>query len=238
MNKIRLFFVDDEHLALNLLEDFAGRLPGVEITGKFTSPMKALEMLREKPVDILFLDIQMPGITGTSFLRSLNQKPVTIFTTAYSEYASEAFDLDAADYLVKPFSFERFLKAFNKARDLVVQRRDQPAAMFQDEANEQDFITVKADGKLVRIFLKDILFIEGLKEYLKIVCDNNKYVVYERLKNLEEQLPDKQFLRVHKSFIVSIQKVQSLYGNMLEIREHRIPVSREKKEEVVKLIFG
>ncbi|OQX77042.1 MAG: DNA-binding response regulator [Bacteroidetes bacterium 4484_276] len=233
-----VLIVDDEFLALKLLEDYVGRLPFLEIVDKVKSPIKAIEILNQKPIDLLFLDIQMPTLSGTNLLRTLKYKPVTIFTTAYSEHAVEAFELDAVDYLLKPFSFERFLQAVNKAREQITLQQKAHSLSGAGDAEMKDYITFKADGRHVKVHYNQILFIEGLKEYVKIVCEDQRYIVLESMKNLEEELPSGLFLRVHKSYIASISKIKSLYGNMLVIDEHEIPVSRDKKEEVLKIVFG
>jgi two-component system, LytTR family, response regulator LytT len=239
MDHIKTLLVDDEFLALNLLEEFVKKLPGLEIVGKAKSPLKALEIPHQQPVDLLFLDIQMPTLSGVNMLRTIKRPPVTIFTTAYSEYAVQAFDLNVADYLLKPFSFERFVQAVNKAREQLRLRNIPESESHGAHRNAApDFMAVKADGKIVKVPYNDILFIEGLKEYVRIVCRDTRLVTLESLKNLEEILPQDDFLRVHKSYIVAKDKVQALYGNMLEIAGRRIPVSRSKREEVAKGIFG
>jgi len=239
MKKIQTLLVDDEYLALKLLEDYISKLPDIEIADMVKSPLKAIEILTNKRIDLLFLDIQMPTLSGTNLLKTLKNKPVTIFTTAYSEYAAQAFDLDAVDYLLKPFSFERFLQAINKAREQLSMNNqlvENPVAT--ESGVSTGFITVKADGKFVKINHSDILFIEGLKEYVKIVCKNGYFITLESLRNLEVILPDAKFQRVHKSYIASLEKITALNGNMVEIENYEIPVSREKKEEITKIVFG
>ena len=237
MKTIKTLLVDDEYLALNLLENYIGRLPDMEVTGKVKSAIEALEVLHREPVDLLFLDIQMPTLSGNNMLKTLKTPPVTIFTTAYADFALEAFDLNAADYLLKPFSFERFLQAVNKARLLLP---GQPPAPPKPDSTTPApaFYSAKADGKVIKIFYSDILYIEGWKEYVRFVTPTRKYTVYESLKNLQTHLPQNQFLRVHKSYIVAIDKVTALQGNLLEIEQQRIPISRRKREEVQKIIFG
>ncbi|MCF8246876.1 MAG: LytTR family DNA-binding domain-containing protein [Saprospiraceae bacterium] len=234
MSTIKTLLVDDEYLALNLLETFIQDVPGLEVVAKVKSAMAALEVLNSQPIDLLFLDIQMPTLSGVNMLKTLQQQPVTIFTTAYSEYAIQAFDLNVVDYLVKPFPFERFLQAVNKAKEQLKLRQPIPTA----PTSSADFLTAKVDGKIVKLFYDDILFVEGLKEYVRFICRNGKYVTLESLKNLEEQLPADRFLRVHKSYIISKEKVQSILGNMLEIQAHKIPISRGKREEVVQAVFN
>ncbi|MEM1320096.1 MAG: LytTR family DNA-binding domain-containing protein [Bacteroidota bacterium] len=235
MNTIKVLLVDDEYLALRLLENFIKEVPDLEIVGKEKSPIKAVDLLSSQTVDLLFLDVQMPTLSGVNLLRTLKHPPVTIFTTAYSDHAVEAFNLDAVDYLLKPFSFERFLQAVNKAKE---QLRRQQTAPAPSAPPTPAFITVKSDARTIKLPLQDLLFIEGLKEYVKIVCRNEKIVTLESLKNLEAALPHPHFLRVHKSYIINSREVKSIEGNRLEIGDHKIPVSRERRAEVVRLIFG
>ncbi len=235
---MKVLAVDDEYLALKLLEEFIAQVPELQPAGFVKSPMEALEILQEQNIDLLFLDIQMPTLSGNNLLKSLPHPPLTIFTTAYANYAAEAFDLDAVDYLLKPFSFERFLKAVNKAKEMHRRRQGgTPPALLANKPPGKDFLAVKVDGTLKKIYFKDILFVEGLKEYVRIHCDHGRYVVLNRMKSLVEVLPSNNFMRVHKSYIIACDRVRGIDGNMLEIGEHRIPVSRGKREEVVKRIF-
>jgi len=229
---ITTLIVDDEFLALNLLEHYIEQVPGLTLSGRFKSPLEAAQRLQEGDIQLLFLDIQMPTLSGNHLLRTLKHPPVTIFTTAYADYAVEAFELNAVDYLLKPFSFERFLQAVNKAKELL--RRVAPPMIPQES---KDYFSVRVDGKVVRISFEDILFIEGLKEYVRIVCRDTRHVTLASLKDLEELLPATHFLRVHKSFIVAKNKVQALDGNRLEIGAHKIPVSRSRREAVVEAVF-
>lgn len=231
---IRTLLVDDEYLALNLLEEYVRQVPDLELLGKEKLPIKALERLQQEQVDLLFLDIQMPVLSGNNLLKTLQNPPLVVFTTAYSEYAIEAYDLNVVDYLLKPFPFERFLQAVQKAKTLLQARQTGSNINVQT-----DFLSLKVDGKLVKVFLEDILYIEGLKEYVRFVCTGNrKYVTLESLRNLEEQLPAQSFSRVHKSYIIAKSKVSALDGNMLEIGTVKIPISRTKRDEVVAEIFG
>ncbi|MFQ5446813.1 MAG: LytR/AlgR family response regulator transcription factor, partial [Saprospiraceae bacterium] len=179
MAAIKTLLVDDEYLALNLLEEFIKNVPDLEIVDKVKSPVHALEVLSSEPIDLMFLDVQMPTLSGNNLLKTLKNPPVTIFTTAYSQYAIEAFDLNAVDYLLKPFSFERFLQAVNKARELLrLQAAGQyPATTVETPPTERPFYTARVDGKIVKIFLDEILYIEGLKEYVRFICQPGKYVV-------------------------------------------------------------
>lgn len=231
MDNYKVLLVDDEYLALSLLEEYLSRVPGMEVVGKCKSPLAALDILQQQQVDILFLDIQMPTLSGVDLLKSLARPPVTIFTTAYRDYAIDAFDLNVVDYLLKPFAFERFMQALNKAR----------AAIQSEEQNTtytKTHLTVKVDGKLVRIKIDDIVYIEGMKEYIRIVCRQEKYVTFERLKNIEEMLPTDQFMRVHKSYIVAKKSVVSIEGNLLDVGLQRIPISRSLRAVVVDHFFS
>ena len=231
MQKIKVLLVDDEFLALQLLENFVAKVPQLEMVAKTKSPMEAQNILNRENIDLLFLDIQMPTLSGINLLKNLKNPPLTIFTTAYSDYALTAFDLNVIDYLLKPFSFERFLQAVDKAKTQL----SKPTSTNRKEGSI--FLSVKADGKIIKVFLNDILFIEGLKEYVKIVCEKEYIVTFERLKNLEAILPANQFLRVHKSYIINTAKVTAIEGNLLTIGTHFIPISRSKKEMVVRRIF-
>lgn len=232
---IKTMLVDDEYLALNLLENFVDKVPDLEIVTKTKSPLEAVNILQQEEIDLLFLDIQMPTLSGNNLLKTLKHPPLTIFTTAYKDYAIEAFELDAIDYLLKPFAFERFLQAVNKAKQLLMDRKTS-ATGFQNQATK-DFLSIKVDGKIVKLYYDDILYIEGLKEYVRFVCKQGRFITLESLKNLEVILPSDQFIRVHKSFIVAKQYVQSVEGNQLAIEQQKIPISRSKREEIVQAIF-
>jgi two-component system, LytTR family, response regulator LytT len=234
-----VLLVDDEYLALDLLENFCSRLPDLQLVGKIRTPLDAQHFLNQETVDILFLDIQMPMLNGTNLLRTLRRPPVTIFTTAYAEYAVEAFDLNAVDYLLKPFSFERFLQAIGKAREhLMKQQNPTPAVSAVPEKELPEYLVCKVDGRLEKIFFNDIIAVEGMREYVKIICTGKYYITLESMKNMEENLPASAFVRTHKSWIVAKHRVKTLDGNILQVEKLGIPVSRERKDEVVKAIFG
>lgn len=231
-NNFRCLLVDDEHLALALLEKFVADTPGLEVVAVCKSPVRAIELLQSEPIDLLFLDIQMPILSGLSLLKSVSRKPVTIFTTAYPQHAIDAFDLDAVDYLLKPYSFERFSHAVEKAFVLLRQRADNASS------KPDGYLTVKADRQWVKIPIADIRYIEGWKEYVKIFVENEKVVTLESLNNLEATLPAEHFLRVHKSFIVAKNRVQKMDGEaLILIGNARIPVARARKKEVVDVLF-
>jgi len=229
--------VDDEQLARKLLEEFVAKVPMLELRGMCKNPMEAMEIIKSEPIDIMFLDIQMPELTGVEFMKSLNQKPATIFTTAYSEYALEGYQLDVIDYLVKPFPFERFLKAVNKAIDFIDLKRN---AQHSDTriAEDADFVLLHADHKIYKVKLKDIKYIEGLKEYVSYYTSEKRIIVLQSLKSIEESLPSDKFIRVHRSYIVPIDKIKSLDGNQVQIGDKLIPIGRSYKEDVLKRVFG
>ncbi len=233
--KKKVLLVDDEYLALNLLEEYIKRLDDLEIVGKVKQALEALEILQNTEIDLLFLDIQMPLLKGNQLLKTLRNPPLTVFTTAYSDYAVEAFELQALDYLVKPFSFERFLQTIQKAQE---HWNSQSKSLLGHSSLEGHFLSVKAEGKMHKIALSDLVLVEGLKEYVKMITKNHVYIVLESLKNLEAKLPESHFLRVHKSYIVAKQQVNSLDGNLLEVQGYHVPISRGQKERVVEILFG
>ena len=229
---LRCLLVDDEHLALALLEKFIGDTPGLVVADKCRSAIRAVEILQADPVDLLFLDIQMPLLSGTQMLRAVSRKPVTIFTTAYPQHAAEAFDLDAVDYWLKPYSFERFTHAVNKARAALEARATTGAVAAAGH------LTVKADRRWLNIPLAEIRYIEGWKEYVKIFTDHEKIVTLESLNGLESTLPASHFLRVHKSYIIAKNRVLQLDGDELVlVGDARVPVARARKREVTEALF-
>ena len=235
-NQLKTLIVDDEYLALNLVEGFLLQLPDITIIGKVTSPIKALEILQKESVDLLFLDIQMPILSGTNLLKTLKKPPVTILTTAYSEYAIEAFELQVADYLLKPFSFERLLKAVQRAKEMVKTGSQMKESTTLAESRKS--INLKSEGKLIKLFYDEILFVEGYGEYVQFVTPEKRITVLQTLKALEETLPKDGFLRVHKSFIINVSAPSVIDGNVLEIDKFKIPISIDKRQTVIERIFG
>jgi DNA-binding LytR/AlgR family response regulator len=213
--------IDDEPLGLNVIKEFCEKTGFLKLIDTFTNPFDAMKLLRDHQIDILFLDIQMPNISGIEFYKSLTNPPMVIFTTAFSEHALSGFEVNAIDYLVKPFSFERFVKAINKAFELKTLRKE---SQNQSNSNMPDFIMVKVEYNTVRIDLKSILFIEGLKDYIKMFCGGRPVLTKSTLKNIEEKLSEERFCRVHKSYIVSIDKIERIENNRIIIGEHRIPI--------------
>ncbi len=237
MKPVRCVVVDDEELARTLLQNFIGRLPSLELVASCANPLEAMRVLQQEEVDLLFLDIQMPELTGIEFLRTLVQKPVVIFTTAYAEFALEGYALDVTDYLLKPFSFERFLQAVNKAIALL-QARSNAGPVSGGEANGgKDYLLVKADHKVHRLKLADILYIQSMREYVAFYSPAGRILSLNSLKSLEEILPPERFIRIHKSYIVAIDKIDSLEGNLLHIGKEKLPIGANYRDAVVKRVF-
>ncbi len=237
MPKLRCVAVDDEPLALELLEDNIRQVPFLELAGSCQNAFEAMDILHEQNADLIFLDIQMPGITGVQFLKSLqgqSSSPMVIFITAYEQYALEGFELDVVDYLLKPVSFERFLKSANKAYELFKLRQHTPVS----EVTSSTHFFVNANYALVKIRYDEITYIEGLKDYVKIYLTSARHPVITRmtLKGIEQKLPGHEFMRVHKSYIVSLDKIQSVRNLKIHIGEAIIPVGEQYVEEFMKSI--
>ncbi|MFQ5445437.1 MAG: LytR/AlgR family response regulator transcription factor [Saprospiraceae bacterium] len=241
MKKIRCLVVDDEELARTLLENYIGRIPHLELTGKCKDPLEAMAALNDGPADLMFLDIQMPGLTGVEFLKSLKTRPLVIFTTAYPDYALEGYALDVVDYLLKPFSFERFVQAVNKAAGLLTLRSGQQA--WPNDAGEEeatptrDYILVKAGYKIHRLRFDDILFIQSMREYVAYHTPKGRILSLNSLKSLEEELPENRFLRIHKSYIVAVDKIDTLEGNMVHVGKEKLPIGASYREGVMGKVF-
>lgn len=244
---IRCLLVDDEKLALELMEDNVMKVPYLKLQGKCKNAMEAMEFLRKEPVDLIFLDIQMPGISGIQFLNSLSNAPMIIMVTAYENYALDGFNLDVVDYILKPFSFERFLKAVNKAYELMTlrQQKETPAqtgnmaitAQVQAPA-EAEYMFVNADYSIVRINIPDITYVEGLKDYIKIYLKTSDKAVITRLsmRYMEDKLPATNFARVHKSYIVALDKITAFKKNRVMLNEAEVPVSDNYKDKILAYI--
>ena len=235
--KITCLIVEDEPLARNLLTDYVSKVPYLSLIKACTGPLEAMEELRKNPVDLLFLDVQMPELTGISFLKSLQKKPFVILTTAYSQYALEGYELDVTDYLLKPITFERFLKAVDK----VSQRMSGAPTTVAEKANVEaapSYIFVKDGTKLVKIRWDDILYVEGLKDYVTIHTRQQKVISLQRMKTMEEELPADKFIRIHNSFIVAIDAIDSVHKDKVQIGQAFIPVGDTYKKSFRDLIEG
>lgn len=237
MNKIKCVLVDDEPLALDVLESYIKRMDGLELIARCDNAMKAFEVLRNQQVDLIFLDIQMPKLNGIDFLKTLQNPPKVIFTTAYRDYAIEAFDLDAVDYLLKPIPFGRFLKALSKAFGQI-QSANQ--SIISNEEYEPyittDTLIVKSDKKMIKINLKEIIYIESLKDYVIIHLSDKRVVTKQKISFLEQKLMDNNFVRIHRSFLVSAPKIESFTPSYIDIHNQKLPIGRSYKSEVGKIL--
>ena len=231
--KYTCLIVDDEQLARQLMAEYVSKVPTLELVGSCKNPLEAMSVLKEKQVDILFLDIQMPELTGVEFLKTMQHKPATIFTTAYSEYALDGYQLDVLDYLVKPFPFDRFLQAVNKASNFIDLQKQ---AQGQSPIGE-NYVLLHADHKIYKVFYDEIEYIEGLKEYVSYYTNGRRIIVLQSLKSIEQNLPADQFIRIHRSYIVPIKKIKTLDGNQVQIGEKLLPIGRSYKEEVFAKVF-
>jgi len=227
---IRVLALDDEPLALKLVTGYIKKTPFLELAGEFDNPISAMAFLEQESVDLIYLDIHMPDLSGTEFARTLNSNTKIIFTTAYEKYALEGFKLDAVDYLLKPFSYEEFLLASQKARKVI--ELEHKAAATSIEANSE-FLFLKSDYKIRRINFNDIIYIEGLKDYIKVYLAGEKKPILSlsTLKNIEEKLPSSSFMRVHRSFIVNLNKIQTIERFRIIFDETLIPVSDQYKDK-------
>jgi DNA-binding LytR/AlgR family response regulator len=232
--KIKCIAVDDEPLALRVIESHIEKLDDVELVAKCSNAIQAFDLIRNKTIDLIFLDIQMPELTGIEFLKSLNNPPAVVFTTAFRNYAIEAFDLDVLDYLLKPISFERFLKAINKYYQHRQPNTSKVKNLAVDTAPVKDHLFIKKNKTMVKILFNDILFIESMKDYVKIHTEAETYFIKYQISQLESELPQSQFLRTHKSFIVPVAKITTVAPGGIGIGDHKIPVSRNYKELVLK----
>jgi DNA-binding LytR/AlgR family response regulator len=221
--------IEDEPAAQSILENYISRCPGLRCSGTFADAFSALAYLDLNPVDLIFLDINLPEMSGVSFLRSLVHPPLVIFTTAYPQYAVDGFDLEAVDFLLKPFSFERFYKAVNKAREKF-NTRIAPISPTK--------LTVKSGKRIYQLAIDDIQFIETCGDYVTIHCSDKKLVVHGTLKSWEEKLKGLSFLKIHRTTIVNLQKIDHLEGNLVCIGEHKLPVSEQFKEQLLERMGG
>ena len=232
--KLNCLIIDDEPLARKGLKEYVGDVDFLNLAGEYESPLKAVEKLNEETIHLLFLDIQMPKINGIDFFKTLQHAPPVIFTTAYPQYALDGFDVNALDYLVKPISFDRFLKAVMKAKEFYEVRQ-------QNSSNETagEYFFIKADNRLVKIAFADILYTEALQNYVTIHTVEKKYITYLTFKSIEEYLPVDKFIKTHKTYIVAAAKVDSIEGNDIRIGNTHIPISRNEKDAVMeKLLKG
>jgi two-component system, LytTR family, response regulator len=241
---IRCLIVDDEPLALHILEDYISKIPFLQLVKATTNPIEALTIVQDKGADLVFLDVQMPELSGIQFLRIANGKAKVILTTAYPQYALEGYELDVIDYLLKPIAFDRFFKAVQKAQTIMQPPVAAEAKPIKAEPQQQqqdflsDFIFVKTEHKIQKVYLNNILFIEGLKDYISIFTPAERIITLQNMKKMEDALPSKYFIRVHKSYIVSVNKIDSIERSRIFIGDKIIPVGDTYREEFFKVIDG
>ena len=235
---MKCLIIDDEPLAIELLEDFVSKIPFLELTSSCSNAIEASAILKKLKIDLIFTDIEMPDFSGIEFVKSLDEKPLFIFTTAYSHYAVEGFNLNAVDYLVKPIPFHRFLTAVNRAREIYLLKKEGTNAIpvVVESAN---FMFVKSEYDNIKINFDDIKYIEGLKDYIKIFSTSHKPILtLSSFKKIEEKLPANSFIRVHRSYIVSLKYIHSVQRNRILIDQIRVPIGLNYKDEFIKRIGG
>jgi two-component system LytT family response regulator len=230
MSLITCIITDDEPFARKGLQGYVEKTNFFDLKAQCEDAMELSEVLKQQPVDLLFLDIQMPHLTGVEFIKSLQNPPKVIFTTAFKEYATDGFDLDVLDYLLKPISFERFMKAAFKAKDYFDQKGS--------GGIEMGYMFVKSEGKLEKVIFDEVLFVQGMENYVIIQTVNKKIITHSTLKAFGERLPRRKFLQTHKSYFVAYDKVSSIDGNMLDVDQHQVPISRQLREQVMQLLIN
>lgn len=242
MTKLKCIAVDDEPLALDIIEDYVSKVPFLELVKRTENAIEALQMVQAGGIDLVFLDIQMPELTGIQFLKIANGKASYILTTAYSQYALESYDLNVSDYLLKPIAFDRFYKAVEKVHDRLKSQPSSgssiqslfaaaPAPVAPVSNPIQDFIFVKTEHKIQKIELDEILYIEGLKDYISIFTKNERIITLQNMKKMEETLPKDQFIRVHKSYIIALDKIESIERSRITICSKIIPIGDTYRDE-------
>jgi DNA-binding LytR/AlgR family response regulator len=230
---LKCLIVDDEPVARKVLKEYIEDIPFIVVVGEADNPVKAQSILDQQTVDLMFLDINMPKLSGIEFLRSNKNLPLTIMTTAYAEHALDGFTLDVIDYLVKPFSFERFLKACNKANDYCRLKQD----ATKGHPDDDNYFFVKCNSRIEKVFYDDLLFVEAALNYVILHTVNGKMIVYLTIKGIMDSLPAEQFIKVHKSFIVNSRKINSIEGNIVHIGKAEIPIRQNSQDDVMKLIL-
>jgi DNA-binding LytR/AlgR family response regulator len=231
--KLKCLVIDDEPVARKGIEEYISEIDFLELVAQCENPLKAARYVNEQTIDLIFLDIHMPKLSGIEFLKGLRHPPLVIFTTAYSDYALEGYSLDVVDYLMKPIPFERFLKAAQKAFEV-----HQLKKLGEEHKTHSDYFFVKCDSKYEKVNYVDLRYVESLQNYVIIHTPTKKLITYMTLSSVENQLPKDQFLKVHKSFIVSIAGIKAIDGNEIIIGDSRIPISRNLKDQVVNRIIG
>lgn len=229
---IKCIAVDDEPLALDIIKDYISQVPFLKLMKTFKDGISVIEYLASNNVDLIFLDIEMGGLSGTQLLKTLQQKPKVIMTTAYRNYAVDAFELDVTDYLLKPYSFERFLKAVDKVYTLQKDKQRSP----ESGSSDKEYFFVKSNYKMVKVNYDDILYIEGLSEYIKIITKTTNIITLQSFKNIEKTLPESGFVRIHKSYLVSLSKIESIEGQYVKIANKELPIGSKYKDNFFNII--
>lgn len=227
--KINCLIVDDEPIARQILREFVEDLEWLYLVGEAETPLKAINLLAQYSIDLLFLDIEMPQMSGLELLKKIPNPPAVIVTTAYPQYALEGFELDVLDYLLKPISIERFIKAALKAKGFYEQKN-------KNLATSADYFFVKCDGKIERIEIKDLLYVKALENYIVLQTTQRKYITYLTMRGLEEYLPTEQFVKIHKSYLVPVGKIDRIEGNEIHVGDEKLPLSRNLRAEVLEKI--
>jgi DNA-binding LytR/AlgR family response regulator len=238
---LNVIIVDDEPLALDILETYISQVPQLNLVQRCSNAFEANDALQKHQIDLMFLDIQMPQMTGTDFVKTLKNPPMVVFTTAYPNFALEGYELDALDYLLKPISMERFMKAVNKAIEQkglhTAADQHQPTTTLGDG---HDYFFVKADKKLVRVKFSEIVYIEGLKDYVIIRLEQGRVISLQTMKSLEDKLPQRDFVRIHRSYIVAMDKIHAIVGNMVEVLEKgqpkHLPIGKNYRDELLAMV--
>jgi DNA-binding LytR/AlgR family response regulator len=233
--KLTCIIIDDEPMARKVLEEYIEDIDYLQLVGKAENPVKAGVLLNNNKIDLMFLDINMPRMSGIEFLRNTTNLPMTIMTTAYTEYAIEGFELDVVDYLVKPFSSDRFLKACIKAKEYY-ELKNKPAENIKTNL-PADYFFVKCDGKIEKVLYDELLYVEAMLNYVVLYMENRKMIVYLTIKGIEEQLPGNLFLKIHKSTIINITKIKTIEGNEIDIGKAKVLVSQNLRDNVMKVIL-
>jgi len=232
--KIKCIIIDDEPLAISVIENHLKNFDNIEIVESFNNPLNAYRILEQEKIDLIFLDINMPKMTGFDFIENLSYKPLIVITTAYREYAVKSYELNILDYLVKPIPFNRFLKTINKVYQQVYIGNAKSDFTLQQEPH----IFLKVNKKLIKVNLNNILFIESLKDYIKVITTLGDYVVHKSLTAITEELPQSNFIRIHRSYTISVNKVVALEGNTVEISNRKIPIGRNYVKQTKERIFN
>ncbi len=230
--KISCLAIDDEPPALDVLKKYILSVQSLELIGTCADAVEALNFIRQRSVDLIFLDIQMPQILGTDFLRTLKKPPKVIFTTAFRKFAIEGFELDAVDYLLKPISFERFLKAVNKVMDASLNGTLTIENVQESKTSADPYVYLRSDRKMIKVALSDILYIESIKDYIKVVAASGTVITKQSISSIEETLPRDMFIRIHRSYIVSVSKIESYNHELIWIAKQELPISRMYRHEV------